>query len=583
MHKKFVILIILLGLVAYGNTVFNSLICDDEFVIKKNIFIRSFDNLPRLFNKSYLTKSSDIFFTNTHDKYDIGSAELSYRPVTTLSHMLEYAIWKLDPVGYHIDNMLLHILCAILLYIFVFLVLNNAAIAFWSGLIFVIHPIHAEVVNIVSFREDILVGIFALFSLITYILYKRQSYSKRSMFYGLSVLSFSLALFSKEMAITIPALIILYDLYFEYKGELKYVFINFMSRYLGFVIVSIFYLYVNFIFFANPEGGAAAEYMGGNLYTNMLTMAVVFSDYIASFWLPLSAKIIPVYYFPVMTTFFNRQVILAVGLIIMFFILAFKLIKKSRSVSFFIFWFFLTLLPVSNIIPLVNPMAYRYVYFPVIGFCVVSGIILRQLEGSKTLKMISPNLYRILQITIVALLIVITIPHNIFYRNRFTYAKEALRSFPKNHQSLGDMGFAALESGDYIRSLIYFNSIAHDGQYDPGIFINMGICYDYLGKFDQAIEQYKIALILKPDYSSAYYNIGIASLKKGDYKDAILNFSKTKELDPRFANAYRFTAEAYLKQKKTKLAIAELNKGLEIIPDDKDLLDLLSKTETKPK
>jgi tetratricopeptide (TPR) repeat protein len=474
-------------------------------------------------------------------------------------------------------------LCAILLYIFVFLVLNNAAVAFWSGLIFVIHPIHAEVVNIVSFREDILVGIFALFSLITYILYKRQSYFKRSLFYGLSVLSFSLALFSKEMAITIPALIILYDLYFEYNGELKHVFINFRSRYLGFLIVSIFYLYVNFIFFANPEGGAAAGYIGGTLYANMLTMAVIFSDYITSFWFPLNMKIIPVYYAPITTAFFSRDAILAVSLIAMFLILAFKLSKKSKAASFFIFWFFLALLPISNIIPIVNPMAYRYVYFPVIGFCVVLGIILRWLEDSKILKKISANLYRILQITIIVFFIAATIPHNVFYRSRFTYAKEALRSFPKNHQSLGDMGFAALESGDYIRALIYFNSIAHDGQYDPGTILNIGICYDHLEKFDLAIEQYKIALILKPDYSSAYYNIGIAYLKKGDYKNAIANFAKTKELDHRFANAYRFTAEAYLKQKKTKLAIAELKKGLEIIPEDKDLQELLFKTETKPK
>lgn len=583
MHKKFIILIILLGLVAYGNTVFNSLICDDEFVIKKNIFIRSFDNFSRFFNKTYLTKSNDVFFTNTHDRYDIGSAELSYRPLTTLSHMFEYAIWKLDPVGYHIDNIILHIICAVLLYIFVFLVLNNTLIAFWSGLIFAIHPIHAEVINIVSFREDILVGIFALLSLINYIFYKGESHFKKLLFYGLSVFSFFLAVFSKEMAITVPALLILYDLYFEYKGKLKYVFINFKSRYLGFVIVAIFYLYVNFIFFANPEGGTAAGYIGGNFYTNMLTMAVIFCDYITSFWFPLNMKIIPVYYSPITTTFFNRDAILAIGLIVMFIILALKLFKKSKATSFFIFWFFLTLLPISNIIPLVNPMAYRYIYFPIMGFCVVLAMILSKLESSKSLKKISPNLYRILQVSVVILFLAGTIPHNVFYRNRFTHAKESLRSFPKNPQSLGDIGFAALEKGDYYKALAYFNSVVSGGRYDPGTFINLGICYNYLGKYDQAVESYKKALILRPDYTSAYYNIGIAYLKKGDYKNAIANFTKTKELDPRFANAYRFIAEAYIMQKKTKLAIAELKKGLEIIPGDKDLLELLSKTETKKK
>ncbi|MDD2654308.1 MAG: tetratricopeptide repeat protein [Candidatus Omnitrophica bacterium] len=581
MHKKFIIIIMLLGLVAYGNTLFNSLICDDEFVIVNNLFVRKLSNLSRFFDKSYLTKTSDVFFRNNFNKYDIGSGELSYRPLTTMSHMFEYTIWKLKPYGYHLDNLILHIICAILLYIFVFLVVNDAIVAFWAGVIFVIHPLHAEVVNIVSFREDIFVGIFALLSFIAYIFYKKQNNYQKWIFYSLSVLSFFLALFSKEMAVTIPALIILYDLYFEYKGRLKPVFVNFMSRYLAFFIVAAFYLYVNFVFFKNPEGGALQGYIGGSFYTNMLTMSVAFSDYITSFWLPLRIKILPVYYSPVTRTFFNRDAILAVALIVLFIVLAFKLAKRSKLASFFIFWFFITLLPVANIIPIANPMAYRYAYFPLIGLSVIAGMVLSQLRNSNLLRKISPNLYKILQISVVVLLVSAAIPQNVFYKDRFSHGTEALRSFPKNPQSLGDVGFAAMEQGLYYKALVYFGAVTATGQHDPGTFLNAGICFDYLGKYDQAIASYKNALLFRPDYSTAYYNIGIAYLKKEDYNNAIINFQESLKLDPRLASAWRFIAEAYLEQKKTNLAIEAIHKGLDIDPEDKDLKELLLKTETK--
>lgn len=579
MHKKYIILIAVLGLLAYGNTLFNSFVGDDEFVIKNNLFIRDFKNLPRLFNKTYLTKANDVFLKR-HRLQDIGAGELSYRPVSTLTHFFEYAAWKLNPVGYRISDLILHILNAILLYLFVFLIVNDPRIALWSGIIFVVHPISAEAINIISYREDLLIVLFILLSFISFIFYDRNNSRKRFIFYFLSLLSFALAIFAKEMAITFPALLVLFDLYFVYKGNLKKTLVN-SYRYLGFIIIALVFLYLNFVYFANPEGGALKTYHGGSLYATILMAITIFSEYMTSFWFPLNIKMLPNYHSMIMTTFFNLRLIFGFGLILMLISLGILNYKRSKLISFFIFWFFITLLPVSNIIPLVNPMAYRYIYLPMVGFCVVAGCLCNNIRNSKLLSRVSPNFYKIIQVSIVGLLIIICIPQNMFFKNRFTMDKEILRNFPDNGFVQSDLAQKYAEQGNHFTAISYYRSAIKKQARNPMMHNGLAVSLDAIGKRKEAIEEFKQTIKLNPFFITAYYNLGIVYAKGKDFKNAVFYLENTIKLDPAFIAPYKLLAQLYLDRRKYKKAAQTIKKALEIQPEEEELKDLLLKAERK--
>jgi tetratricopeptide (TPR) repeat protein len=573
MHKKFIFIILLFGLIAYGNSLLNSFVSDDDFLIVNNVFIKSFKNLPRLLDKSYITKSNDLFFKG-HRIQDLGAGEISYRPVVTLTYFLDYAIWGLNPFGYHLTNLVIHLASAVLLYLFIFLILKDVIVAFFSGVIFSIHPINIEAVNVISYREDLLIVLFMLLSFIAFIYYKKQRYLKKIFLYYLSILFFGLALFSKEMALTLPVLIILYDFYFEFNGSIKKILANLKSRYFGFIVLIIIYLYVNFVLFANPEE-TKISYPGGSFYTNILTMAVVFSDYICSFWFPLNVKILPTYIVPVRTTFFTRDVILSISLIIAFIVLATVIYRKSKITSFFIFWFFVSLAPVSNIYPLTNPMAYRYVYLPGIGFCVVLAVLLKKAGDIRSFNKLIPHFHRLLLFFIIGLFITISISYNFFFKNYFTLAKEILRYFPNSPNGTSELAYEYYKKKDYIRAIVYFRSSLRYDTENPLIYNNLGSCYEALGRFDKAAEEFVKAIRLRPDFVSALYNLGVVYAKKNEYDTAISYFNKARQLDPGFVNTYISIAKLYLQQKKYKEANSILQKGLEIIPESSELQDLL--------
>ena len=577
MNKKHIILILIFGLLAYGNTLFNSFVSDDDFIITKNVFIKSINNLPRIFDKSYITKTSDVFL-KSHRNQDVGSGELSYRPVSTLTHFFEYAIWKLNAFGYHLTNLIMHLANSILLYLLIFLVLKDAKLAFWAGVFFSVHPISAEAINVITYREDLLIVFFILLSFIAFIRHKEQHDFKRPLFYYLSILSFGLALFSKEMAISFPVLIILYDYYFEFEGNIKKVLINLKSRYLGFIIAAIMYLYINFVVFANPDK-TAISYPGGSFYTNLLTMSVAFSEYISSFWFPLIIKPLPTRYAPIMNTFINREVILSISLIIVFIILALRTYNKSKAASFFMFWFFITLIPVSNIFPLTNPMAYRYVYLPSIGFCVVLAILCKSMSNARLLARVSPFFYRKIIISIAALFIILSFSLNCFYKDSFVLAKEILRYYPSNQSATNQIAFEYYSRKDYVKAMVYFKSSIRYDPRNPLLHNSLGSCYEALGKYDEAIGEFMTAIKLRPDFVSGYYNLGIIYAKKKKYDMALSYYQKAKKLDPGFLNCYRDIAKIYLTNKKYRKAASVLLEGLEVAPDDKELKDLLAKAK----
>jgi len=133
----------------------------------------------------------------------------NYHPLTTLTYMAEYALVKLDPTLYHVDNLLLHILNAVLLLVLVYgLTSGNLFVGITVALLFALHPLRVESVAWVSERKDVLSGLWYIVTLMLYSFFVKTG---RWKWYGLSLAACLLAMLSKPMAVTLPLTLLLID------------------------------------------------------------------------------------------------------------------------------------------------------------------------------------------------------------------------------------------------------------------------------------------------------------------------------------------------------------------------------------
>lgn len=153
----------------------------------------------------------------------------NYHPLTIFSYAIDYAVWELNPFGYHLTNIILHTLNTFLVFILVSRLMEcgflknpppslkedntfSLIAASMTALLFGIHPIHVESVAWISERKDVLCAFFYLLSLLCYIDYASME-SKNRKSYIVSLISFILALMSKPMAVSLPAVLLLLDFY----------------------------------------------------------------------------------------------------------------------------------------------------------------------------------------------------------------------------------------------------------------------------------------------------------------------------------------------------------------------------------
>jgi len=96
-----------------------------------------------------------------------------YKPLIILSFALEYHFFKLDPLAYHITNLILHLINCVLVFVFIFILCANPWVAFISAFLFGIHPLHVESVAWITERKDMLYTLFFLGSLISYLIFRK--------------------------------------------------------------------------------------------------------------------------------------------------------------------------------------------------------------------------------------------------------------------------------------------------------------------------------------------------------------------------------------------------------------------------
>lgn len=457
-------------------------------------------------------RSIDIVFM----KWSLTAVVASlWHPLTLFSLALDYAVWGMNPYGYHLTNIILHALNTILVFVLVIQVLESAGlregaapsltrkelyIATATAFLFGIHPLRVESVAWISERKDVLCAFFFLLTILSYIKYTSSLHLKKTILYLISFIFFFLALLSKPMAVTLPIILLLLDFYpLKRSGlnNIKWVLLEKIPFFILSALSSLLTLW------AHASGGTllSVDVLPFQMRIVVALRAVLF--YLYKMLLPFNLA--PFYPYPETMIIFSVETISALILFPILTFIAIRSLKWNRL--FFSVWFYylIMLFPVIGIAQVGGQAAAdRYTYLPSLGPFLLAGIgigiVLEKYSKKRARLLIFATL-----LTISIILCHNTIKQIAVWHDSITLWSHDIKFFPETAFS------------------------AYDGR---------GTEYGRLGKYQDAIKDFDMAIKINPEYLELYYNRGITFEKMGETLLAKKDFEKVIKNAPQFKEAY---------------------------------------------
>ncbi len=532
-------LIVLLSLAAYANTFQGDFVWDDSDLILNNENIKSWGNLPQIL-------VLDLFQNSQHKPANkVGY----YRPIINLTYLLDYSLYGKNPTGYHITNLIWHTACGVLIFLLIRLLFDDVSLSLITSLLFVAHPIHTESVAWIAGRTDIICSFFYFASL--YLYSHRYLASSRKNFYPvLSVLFFSLALVSKEMAVTLPLALILIDCLFIIKK------INFRSLsarlkswipYWGVLTV---YLLIRYKV-ANLELGNKSPTAFVDKFHIILTFGRALIVYLKKLTWPVALS--PHIMIELVTSPFSPEVILASLIFFGSLYIAYLKFNSSKAISLSILLFWISMIPVTNLVPIqlladtIFPMAERYLYLSSFAFCLLAAALLRSLSQATT-KWI--YLERIIPVFLLLFYTGETVYANTFWRDNFSLFRRAVELSPESPMMSLCLANEYAKKQDYDAAIHYYlraielKSGLRGNQFKPNLsdfYARLGHCYFAKDDIPKAVDAFKDALRYNDKNEDAIVSLGNCYLKTGENGLAVEEFKKALKLNSKYRRAQIIT------------------------------------------
>ncbi len=530
-----ILLISILGLVVYANSLLGEFVWDDIYLVKNNQLIQTWTNLPQIFAK------------------DIGSgASISYyfyRPLQIFTYMLDYSCWDLNTIGYHLTNIILHILAALCIYWLITILFSDRRLSLLTALFFVVHPIHTEAVTYISGRTDPLGSLFVLLAFIFYIKYNQKQTIGS---YLAVILCYLLSLLSRENSLILPLLLLL-CYHFVLKKRVNWLLLapQFILAFI-YIGLRLTILKHTTILGNEPPPTLLLERLPGifRALTNYCKM--LFFPY------PLHMEHGMQTY-----SFAQPRIIIGILLFVFLFFLAWKYRNSFQLITFSIIWFFTALLPVSNLYPINAYMAEHWLYLPSLGFFL---LLAKGLSSCyRRVRWRDPAM--ILTVFLITFFSLLTIRQNTTWKNPLTFFEYTRRYAPTSWRVQDNLGIIYSkeerheEAIDAFTKAVYHNSDHIDGYY------NLGNELKKTGKLEDAAQFYFMTLEKDPDFIEAYVNLGNIYNKTGNSQEAIKNYQQALQLDPESVEALFNLGNAYISERNAPAAISTFHKVIELDPE----------------
>ncbi|MEK6949450.1 MAG: tetratricopeptide repeat protein [Nanoarchaeota archaeon] len=538
--------------ISYANIFKNEFAWDDFYFITDNIHIREFGSIPSFFTEP---STGDL-----------------YRPLRGIFYALTYKMWGLDAFGYHLSSLLAHLAVTLLVYFITLKITEKNSLSFIASLFFAAHPVHTERITNMTAAFDAYGIVFLLLAFFFYAIFSKNKLKKYFVF---SNVFYFLALFSSEEAITLIPILFLYEFSFNHNINLANIKLL-LKRYAPFIAITLFYLLIRFMVVG--KAGRAEIYFNESFFGALLTTVKIFFQYILILFFP--AGLVTERYVKFEASIFSFAFLVSLAALLLLFFFFVKSYKKSKIIFFSIGWFFITLLPFSNILPQYTIMAERYLYLPSYGFCLLLAFLILSIEKINFAKFRVTQEYSIKKYSKFAIIIIVllvassytllTIQRNAEWRDNFTLLSKTAERNPFGTRTYQALALHYRNQGDYDKAFSHALKAVELSSKNHHAYENLGTISTYTKNYQQAIYYYNKSLEIAPDYYLALNNLGLVYIYIGDFNNSFYYLNKAIKVDPKLAKAYNDLGVVYAQSGDFDAGIMHIREAIEINPYEAD-------------
>ena len=552
MQKKWVSGVIVLsllaivGVIVYANSFSNGFHYDDMHHIVKNPHIRSLDNVRS-------------FFTNPETFSGKLKKHQHYRPLLMMSYAFNYAFGDLSPSGYHLTNLAFHIGTAFLVFLIVQAMLRIPPYpALAAALLFLTTPFNSEVVNYISTRSSVMSAFFYMLSFYCWVSYRSKKLEVRdqnksyflpltSYFYLASLMAFLLGMLTKEVVITLPVILWLYDLYFvpmkRKTGHFKRLVV-----YLPFVLsVVIPYLIIRETFL---DSGLPP--FKRSIMVQFYTGTFVLIKYVRLLLFPTGLSVehdIEIY-----DSFFVLPVAGSFILLISLLVLAVWLYRSRghewRVVSFFTLWFFVVLIP-TTIFPLNAILQENRGYLAAVSMTVFAGIAAGKFRAHY------PRLSLFSLIALLVLFSTATHTRNIVWKDDIILYSDVITKYPDLEKAYVVLAGRYRDNKMPEESIRVLKRYISRNPDNVSIRWYLGLMYREEGQNSLALKELDAILKVDPSNADFHSDIGALYYEEGMWSQAEEHLLKAIELKGNHMRSHKNLGLLYRSQGKIEAAARE--------------------------
>lgn len=491
-----------------------------------------------------------------------------WQPLTWISFMVDYELWGQNPGGYHLTNILFHLTNTLLLFAALNRLTGEPVKSILVAALFAIHPLHVEPVAWIAARKDLVCGLFWMLTLLSYARYVERPGRGT---YGLVLLSFIMALAAKAVAVTIPFILLLVDIWPCRRLKRDH-WLSLVVEKIPMVVLALAVGGVTW--YAEGQADAIKGWEEFPLTTRMSNAVVAYAFYLYKTFIPLGLSV----HYPHPGTWPTVTWVVSLALLIIISCYAAAVFRRSPYFLIGWLWYILATLPMVGIVQIgSHAFADRYTYLSLTGVFIALmwrawDAVTAAMEGDKgyihtpprdpvpqvgmtldwestgvghcvaaaipaSAPRVSPVFVNVVVLGILSFFALVSFQQTGYWRNAETLFRRAVAVTDPNALAHNNLGAALSRQGRHGEALEEFRmALVVKPRYMEALF-NAGTALAALGRYGEAIFYYKEALALQPRLPEIHNNLAIAYAHTGDDRAALFHFQEALHLRPGYGDA----------------------------------------------
>jgi protein O-mannosyl-transferase len=540
-HSYAIALLIFLNIVVFGQTAtFDFVAFDDHTYLLNNPQFKdglTFENIRWSFTTGY--------FVNWH-------------PITWLSFFLDNQLYGMDARGYHVTNVIIHILASILIYLALFRMTKKTAESLIVAILFAIHPQHVQSVAWISERKDVLSAFFMGLALLAY---HKYTVSKEWRWYCVTALVYALGLMSKPMLVTLPCILLLLDHWPLNRLSTRPEIIRSVLEKLPLLLLAVISSIVTFM--AQNNGGATSTIEAMGIIARVAVAANAYTIYLLRTVWPINLT----FFYPLVISRIPYDWAIFSGVIlILISIFVWRFRKSAPTLAVGWLWYLGMLVPVSGLVQVGGQSsADRYTYIPLIGIFV--AIVYTVYPWFQK----SPIRVKLSQYGIVIIIVACTFlsfKETYFWKDSPTLAGHGIVIREDNQMAYKILGNYYFFENNMPQAEEFYRKYYALDPNDLNVQLRLGTTLQEQGKYNEAEEMLLGCTESFPENAMANFNMGILMGKQGKNNDANEWYMKAIELDDSDPKFYINYGNLLAQSGDLNLALKQYDYASELTPDD---------------